>query len=176
MPKPHGNLQQDPRSAASGGNRAAGYFVHTKRTQGRTMRRTAVILAALALTFARADAQTNAPAQQTEAAAPISVAPANAAEGDWVLAPKDYANTRFSTLNQITPQNVKDLKVAWTFSTGVNRGQEAAPIIAEQTMFVVTPYPNILYALDLTKPGAPLKWKYEPKPSSASQGVACCDV
>ena len=88
------------------------------------MRRTAVILAALALTFARADAQTNAPAQQSEAAAPISVAPANAAEGDWVLAPKDYANTRFSTLDQITPQNVKDLKVAWTFSTGVNAGKK----------------------------------------------------
>ena len=43
-------------------------------------------------------------------------------------------------------------------------------------MYVVTPYPNILYALDLTKPGAPLKWKYEPKPSAAAQGVACCDV
>jgi glucose dehydrogenase len=33
------------------------------------------------------------------------------------------------------------------------RGHEAAPIIAENTMFVVTPYPNILYAIDLTKPG-----------------------
>ena len=43
-------------------------------------------------------------------------------------------------------------------------------------MFVVTPYPNILYALDLTKPGAPLKWKHEPKPLAAAQGVACCDI
>ena len=43
-------------------------------------------------------------------------------------------------------------------------------------MYVLTPYPNILYALDLTKPGAPLKWKYNPKPDAASQGVACCDV
>ena len=43
-------------------------------------------------------------------------------------------------------------------------------------MFVVTPYPNILYALDLTKPGAPLKWKHEPKPLAAAQGVACCDT
>ena len=59
---------------------------------------------------------------------------------------------------------------------GVLRGQEAAPIVAEDTMFVVTPYPNILYALDLTKPGAPLKWQHEPKPLAAAQGVACCDV
>jgi glucose dehydrogenase len=58
----------------------------------------------------------------------------------------------------------------------VVRGQEAAPIVAEGIMFVVTPYPNTLYALDLTKPGAPLKWKHEPKPLAAAQGVACCDT
>ncbi len=43
-------------------------------------------------------------------------------------------------------------------------------------MFVVTPYPNVLYALDLTRAGAPVRWKYEPKPAAAAQGVACCDV
>jgi glucose dehydrogenase len=58
----------------------------------------------------------------------------------------------------------------------VLRGQEAAPLVVGSTMYVVTPYPNILYALDLTKPGAPAKWKYEPKPLAAAQGVACCDV
>ncbi|MBV8903824.1 MAG: PQQ-dependent dehydrogenase, methanol/ethanol family, partial [Acidobacteriia bacterium] len=44
------------------------------------------------------------------------------------------------------------------------------------TMYIVTPFPNTLYALDLTKPGAPIKWQYEPKPVTAAQGVACCDV
>jgi glucose dehydrogenase len=34
-------------------------------------------------------------------------------------------------------------------------------------MYIVTPYPNIVYALDLSKPGAPMKWKYEPKPEPA---------
>ncbi len=43
-------------------------------------------------------------------------------------------------------------------------------------MYVLSPYPNILYALDLTQPGAPLKWQYNPKPAAAAQGVACCDV
>jgi PQQ-dependent dehydrogenase (methanol/ethanol family) len=89
---------------------------------------------------------------------------------------KNYASTRFSGLSEINTENVKNLKVAWTFSTGVNRGQEAAPIVVGNTMYVVTPYPNILYALDLTKPGAPLKWKYEPKPVASAQGVACCDL
>src|ERR671913_400737 len=79
--------------------------------------------------------QNAAPSQTATPSTPSSVAPAKAAEGDWVIAPKDYANTRFSALNQITRENVKDLKLAWSFSTGVNRGQEAAPIVAEQTMF-----------------------------------------
>ncbi len=64
----------------------------------------------------------------------------------------------------------------FTFSLAVNKGQEAAPIVADNTMYVVTAYPNFVYALDLTKPGAPLKWKFAPKPLPASQGVACCDV
>ncbi|HEU4769841.1 MAG TPA: hypothetical protein VFS77_20920 [Pyrinomonadaceae bacterium] len=47
--------------------------------------------------------------------------------------------------------------------------------IVNNTMYIVTPYPNIVYALDLTQGGV-VKWKYEPKPASQSQGVACCDV
>ncbi|HKP73011.1 MAG TPA: PQQ-binding-like beta-propeller repeat protein, partial [Pyrinomonadaceae bacterium] len=99
-----------------------------------------------------------------------------AEDGQWTMPAKNYASTRYSGLDQINAGNVGSLKVAWTFDTGVNRGQEAAPIIAGDTMYVVTPFPNILYALDLTKPGAPVKWKYEPQPASAAQGVACCDV
>jgi lanthanide-dependent methanol dehydrogenase len=94
---------------------------------------------------------------------------------DWPMAAKDYANTRFSLLDQINVGTVTNLKVAWTFSTGVQRGHEAAPVVVSNTMYVVTPYPNILYALDLAKHGG-LKWKYEPKPAAAAQGVACCDV
>lgn len=95
-------------------------------------------------------------------------------DGQWVMAAKNFQNTRYSGLDEIKIENAKNLKVAWTFSTGVNRGQEAAPIVVGDTMYVVTPYPNILYALDLKNPGA-TKWKYEPKPAAAAQGVACCD-
>jgi PQQ-dependent dehydrogenase (methanol/ethanol family) len=99
-----------------------------------------------------------------------------AEDGQWTMPAKDYASTRFSGLSEITTANVKNLQVAFTFSTGVNKGHEAAPIVANGTMYVVTPFPNDLYALDLTKPGAPVKWKYSPNPAPASQGVACCDV
>ncbi|XHH03207.1 methanol/ethanol family PQQ-dependent dehydrogenase [Mesorhizobium sp. ISC25] len=89
---------------------------------------------------------------------------------------KNYASTRYSELAEITEDNVKNLQVAFTFSTGVNKGHEAAPLVVGNTMYIVTPFPNILYALDLTKPGAPMKWKFEPNPEPAAQGVACCDV
>ncbi|HJW77743.1 MAG TPA: methanol/ethanol family PQQ-dependent dehydrogenase [Beijerinckiaceae bacterium] len=107
-------------------------------------------------------------------APPASAAPAE--DGQWTMPAKNYASTRYSELAEINADNVGKLQVAFTFSTGVNRGQEAAPIVVGGTMYVLSPYPNILYALDLTKDGAPLKWKYEPKPEAASQGVACCDV
>ncbi len=97
-------------------------------------------------------------------------------DGQWKMPAKDFANTRYSQLDQINTSNVKDLKVAFTFSTGVNRGHEAAPLVVNNTMYIVTPFPNILFALDLTKPGAPVKWSYNPNPVPASQGVACCDV
>jgi PQQ-dependent dehydrogenase (methanol/ethanol family) len=94
----------------------------------------------------------------------------------WLRPAKDYASTRYSTLDQINSGNAKNLQVAFTFSTGLERGHEAAPLVVSSTMYIVTPWPNKLYALDLTKPGAPMKWVYEPKPTPSSQGVACCDV
>ena len=96
-------------------------------------------------------------------------------DGQWTMPAKNYASTRFSGLQDINTGNVANLKLAWSFSTGVLRGHESAPIIANNTMYVITPYPNIVYALDLTQPGAPVKWKHEPAPSSSAQGVACCD-
>jgi PQQ-dependent dehydrogenase (methanol/ethanol family) len=96
--------------------------------------------------------------------------------GDWPMAARDYANTRYSPLSDISVANVAALKPAFTFSTGVLRGHEAAPIVIGNTMFIVTPYPNVVYALDLSQPGAPVRWRFEPKPEAFSQGVACCDV
>jgi alcohol dehydrogenase (cytochrome c) len=96
-------------------------------------------------------------------------------DGQWTMAAKNPASTRYSALSQITTANVKNLKLAWTFSTGLTKGHEAAPLVVNDTMYIVTPWPNILYALDLTNPGA-TKWTYSPHPSASSQGTACCDV
>ncbi len=105
---------------------------------------------------------------------PPGAAPAD--DGNWVMPAKNYASTRFSELTEIKADNVSDLRVEFTFSTGVLRGHEAAPIVHGDTMYIVAPFPNYVYALDLSKPGAPQKWRYDPKPVPAAQGVACCDV
>ncbi|RWM75608.1 methanol/ethanol family PQQ-dependent dehydrogenase [Mesorhizobium sp.] len=105
---------------------------------------------------------------------PAAAAPPD--DGQWTMPAKNYASTRYSDLAEINEANAKTLQVAFTFSTGVNKGQEAAPLVVDKTMYIVTPFPNIVYALDLSKPGAPMKWKFEPNPEPAAQGVACCDV
>ena len=55
-------------------------------------------------------------------------------------------------------------------------GHEGAPLVVGDTMYLVTPYPNIAYALDLSKPGAPIKWSFAPNPSPMAIGKACCDA
>jgi PQQ-dependent dehydrogenase (methanol/ethanol family) len=95
-------------------------------------------------------------------------------DGNWIMPGKDYASTRFSALHQITPANVSKLQVAFTVSTGTTEGFEAPPLVVNDTMYVVTPWPNNVIALDLTKPGAPTKWVYKGNAASASKGVACC--
>src|SRR5690349_22704567 len=81
---------------------------------------------------------------------PVSAAPPD--DGQWTMPAKNFASTRYSELDEIDTGNVARLTVAFTFSTGVNRGQESSPLVVGGTMYVLTPYPNILYALDLTRP------------------------
>jgi lanthanide-dependent methanol dehydrogenase len=97
-------------------------------------------------------------------------------DGEWHIPAGDYAHTRFSPLAQIDASNVARLAVTTTFSTGIPRGHEGNPLVVNGTMYVVTPFPNNLIALDLSKPGAPPKWIYEPNPDSRAVGIACCDV
>ena len=89
---------------------------------------------------------------------------------------KDYSATRYSGLTQITTANAARLRPVWTFSTGVLGGHEGQPLVVGHTMYVVTPYPNVLYAFDLTQDGYPLKWKYRPDVDPNAVGIACCDA
>ncbi|HWG51869.1 MAG TPA: hypothetical protein VN677_01080, partial [Gemmatimonadaceae bacterium] len=103
-------------------------------------------------------------------AAPPPAMPAGR-PGEWTMQGKNYAQTRYSALDQITTANVAQLRQAWTFSTGVLNGHEGAPLVIDSVMYLVTPYPDIAYALDLTKPGS-IKWSFHPNPDPWSIGVA----
>jgi PQQ-dependent dehydrogenase (methanol/ethanol family) len=94
----------------------------------------------------------------------------------WVMQRKNYAATGYTELNQITAENVKHLKAAWTFSTGVLRGHEGAPLVVGTTMYVHSPFPNTIYALDLTKQPYAIKWSYTPQQNQRAVPVACCDT
>jgi PQQ-dependent dehydrogenase (methanol/ethanol family) len=97
-------------------------------------------------------------------------------DGQWTMPAKDYAGTRYTALAEITAANAPRLRAVWTFSTGVLGGHEGQPLVVGTTMYVVTPYPNVLYAFDLTQPDYPLKWKYRPDVNPNAVGIACCDA
>src|ERR1051326_1174219 len=97
-------------------------------------------------------------------------------DGKWTMPGKDYSATRYSALAEISPATVGRLHPVWNFSTGVLRGHEGQPLVVNQTLFVVTPYPNVLYAFDLTRADYPLKWKYRPAVDPNALGIAACDA
>jgi PQQ-dependent dehydrogenase (methanol/ethanol family) len=94
---------------------------------------------------------------------------------NYAIQTLDYANTRYSPLDQINKENVGDLQVAWTFSTGVLRGHEGAPLVIGNMMYVHTPFPNNVFALDLAQEGR-IVWKYTPTQDPSVIPVMCCDT
>ncbi|MCL7421569.1 MAG: methanol/ethanol family PQQ-dependent dehydrogenase [Methylobacter sp.] len=94
---------------------------------------------------------------------------------NWVMQTKDYSSTHYSELYDINITNVKNLKPAWSFSTGVLNGHEGGPLVVDGIMYVHTPYPNNVFAIDLNDPDKIL-WEYKPKQNPAARAVACCDV
>lgn len=95
---------------------------------------------------------------------------------NWVMPSGDYANWRYSKLDQITASNAKDLQPAWTMSTGVLRGHEGQPLVIGNLMYFETPYPNDVYAVDLSDPDHKVAWEFTPPADPNAPPVACCDV
>lgn len=93
---------------------------------------------------------------------------------NWAYPRGQYNNQGYSELSQINTRNVKDLKLAWTFSTGVNRGHEGAPLVIDGVMYLHTAFPNNIYALDLNN-DQKILWSYFPKQEPSTQAVLCCD-
>jgi PQQ-dependent dehydrogenase (methanol/ethanol family) len=98
------------------------------------------------------------------------------AGNEWNTPEGDLAGTRFSTLSQINTGNVANLKLVSTMATGIPHGHEGGPLAVNNTLYMITPFPNNLLAIDLKDPQGPLKFTYQPHPSDRAVGIACCDV
>jgi PQQ-dependent dehydrogenase (methanol/ethanol family) len=93
---------------------------------------------------------------------------------NWAMQAGDMYNQRFSKLTQINAKNVGKLQVAWMFSTGVLRGHEGSPLVVGDTMYIHTPFPNKVFAVDLNT--QKIRWRYEPKQDAAVIPQMCCDT
>jgi alcohol dehydrogenase (cytochrome c) len=94
----------------------------------------------------------------------------------WVMTGRTYDLQRYSPLTQINATNVAHLHAAWSFSTGTLRGHEGNPLVIGSVMYLHSSFPNKVYALDLSKPGAPQIWQYTPEQDANVIPIACCDV
>ncbi|KWT69473.1 Methanol dehydrogenase large subunit protein [Hyphomicrobium sulfonivorans] len=94
-------------------------------------------------------------------------------ENNWCMQQKNYAATRYSTLDQINSKNARDLRMAWSFSTGVLGGHEGSPLVIGSMMYLHTPFPNVVYALNLDDENR-IVWKYQPtQDANLAQGMCC---
>jgi methanol dehydrogenase (cytochrome c) subunit 1 len=132
--------------------------------------RTSVSAFTLAATAAVGLAATTLPAFANDKLVELSKSDAN-----WPMTGKNYSAQNYSPAKQITTENVKQLKPAWAFSTGVLHGHEGTPLVIGDKMFVHTPFPNTTFALDLNEPGK-IDWMHKPKQAPTARAVACCDV
>ncbi len=94
---------------------------------------------------------------------------------NWATALGNYAGTRYSKLDQINTKNVKNLQPAWTFSTGVLRGHEGGPLVVNGVLYVHTPFPNTVYAIDQKTQS--VIWEFTPQmDADVTIPVMCCDT
>jgi len=94
---------------------------------------------------------------------------------NWASWGGNYAGTRYSTLDQINTSNVKNLQPAWTFSTGVLRGHEGGPLVVDDVIYIHTPFPNTVYAIDQATQS--VIWEYTPQQDAdVTIPVMCCDT
>jgi quinohemoprotein ethanol dehydrogenase len=99
---------------------------------------------------------------------------ANAATSkDWPTYGLDYAETRFSKLDQINASNVKDIGLMWTYSLESTRGVEATPLVVDGIMYVSAPW-SVVHAVD-TRTGKRL-WTFDPQVDREKGYRGCCDV
>ena len=101
---------------------------------------------------------------------------------DWPYFGGDEGNSHYTPVDQITPENVRHLQVAWTYNTGdIDPGSlpdpfnspamQVTPILAEQTLYFCSPL-NRIIALNPTT-GEEL-WRYDANPDTKGVYTVTC--
>jgi quinohemoprotein ethanol dehydrogenase len=98
---------------------------------------------------------------------------ADSTPGDWLSNGRNYAETRYSELEQINKNNIKKLGLAWSYNLETNKGVEATPLVVGGKMYVTGPW-SVVFALDAVT--GKLIWKYDPLVPRKYLRIACCDV
>jgi alcohol dehydrogenase (cytochrome c) len=131
------------------------------------------LLAACALAFAVFGAG-SAQALSTDYQAVTDARLANAAKDDgWLMYRRDYTGSGYAPFNEINTTNVANLKQAWNFTSGLDVGHEAPPIVNGDYMFITGPRGK-LYAFEAAT-GKQL-WKYEHDLTDTGLKTVCCDI
>jgi alcohol dehydrogenase (cytochrome c) len=123
----------------------------------------ATTLVVAALTGCRGDRDASAAA--TPAVAGLDTRSADAAQmraiadtTQWPVYGRDYGNTRYSPLAQITAANVAALAPGWVNHSGIPHSSETNPLVVDGTMYLSTALNHVL-ALD-ARTGRP-RWEYK---------------
>ena len=109
----------------------------------------------------------------TSAVDGASIKANTATSNDWPTIGLDYAETRFSKLNQINAQNVGKLGLVWSYPLESSRGVEATPLVVDGIMYVTASW-SVVHAID-ARTGKRL-WSYDPKVDKEKGYKGCCDV
>lgn len=92
---------------------------------------------------------------------------------NWLMAPRDYASTRYSPLAQVSTDTIGRLVPKWTFSFGVLDAQNTTPLVNNGVMYATASHGRT-YAID-ARSGAEI-WRYVDELPEGVAGKMCCDI
>src|SRR5438105_10768639 len=159
------------------GDSACRFFPDTNSHLRRLPQTVLAIGFGLAVSCAGALAQTKGSPEHikavTSAVDGASIKANTATSKDWPSIGLDYAETRYSKLNQINTDNVKKLGLVWSYSLDSSRGVEATPVVVDGIMYQTASW-SVVHAID-ARTGKKI-WSFDPKVDREKGYKGCCDV
>jgi len=92
---------------------------------------------------------------------------------NWLMAPRDYAGTRYSPLSQVNANTIGRLVPVWTFSFGVLDAQNTTPLVNNGVMYATASHGRT-FAID-ARTGDEI-WRYVDELPEGVSGNMCCDI